>query len=150
MNNQMFEKPCFRPAQSDGTPAPGCKGVVRKAERGRLNAAKYCCLACASQHRLEIGGHPFQLRTPETILANAAKAGRTRGERAKRRKLLDIAARLEKFLPPEWEEFLLPEHIARIKVLFVRAYQEGHQDGYQAGHTSIWRHTRRKSRRKAA
>lgn len=135
----MLEKPCIRPRRSDGSLADACHGVVRKTTRRRLNDARYCCLACASRHRLEIGGHPFQLRTRETILQNAAKAGRTRGERAKKRKLQDIGARLSKLLPPDLDVRLGARELARLKALLVRAYCEGKEDGYQAGHTAAWR-----------
>lgn len=126
----MFTKPCAR---------PGCTQVIAKAQARRLADAKYCSRACGARHRVEMGGHPFHLRTPEQRHRNAVIGGRTRAQRAKRRKLRSLGDRFAALFPPRWELTLDREDVARIKALIVRAYREGHDDGYQAGHTANWR-----------
>lgn len=135
----MFEKPCRRPTLLDGSLPFACLGVVRRTQRRRLADAAYCSKSCAAHHQMDRGINAFQLRTREMILRTAAKAGRTRGERAKRRKLLAVVAKLESFLPKEWMERSSATDVARVKALVVRAYLEGKEDGYQAGHTKAWR-----------
>lgn len=126
----MFTKPCRRPI---------CPNIITKAMRSRFNATVYCSITCAAQHRVELGGHPFHRRTPEQRHRNAAIGGKTRAEHAKQRKLREVAGKIRKHLPPEWDVRLGAREVARIIALGVRAYLDGHEDGYQGGYTAAYR-----------
>ena len=129
----MLTKPCRR---------PGCTIPIRKASLPRLRDAVYCSRACGAQHRVARGDHTFLHRTPEAIHRSAVKAGLTRSARAKKARLLAVAALVDQLLPKDWlRRFgLVPEDIARIKALLVRSYLQGHAAGYSAGHTKQRRH----------
>lgn len=124
----MVSKPCGR---------PGCARVIVKRLPCRLAVARYCSSACAAQHRVALGGHPFQMRTPEAMRRNASKGGQAGAKTKRQQKFQRAAAQVDQFLGRELSHILTYAQLTKLRVLMTRSYLQGHKDGYAKGHTAL-------------
>lgn len=114
-------KPCER------TP---CPGLIKRDSLTPSQYAKrkYCSCRCAMLARVANGWKPPTL-TYEQRAEIGRDGGLQAGENRRRRAAQRIAGQLERYITPAMEAALSHSDLLRLKVLFARAYADGHTAG---------------------